>query len=99
VRLPGESPAGECITSNRWANFQKAKTPADNFQKNMKHHKIKHALAAPIEANPAPKTIEVRAYELYLERGSDPGHDLEDWLRAEAETRELGEATHTQNTR
>jgi hypothetical protein len=65
----------------------------------MKHHKIQHALAAPGEANSAPKTIEVRAYELYLARGSDPGHDLEDWLRAEAETRELGEAAYTRNTR
>ena len=25
----------------------------------------------------------VRAYELYVERGMDDGHDLEDWLRAE----------------
>ena len=29
--------------------------------------------------------IRVRAYELYLERGREPGHDTEDWLRAEAE--------------
>ena len=26
-----------------------------------------------------------RAYELYLERGSAPGYELEDWLQAEAE--------------
>ncbi len=26
-----------------------------------------------------------RAYELYLERGGQDGHDVEDWLRAEAE--------------
>jgi hypothetical protein len=26
-----------------------------------------------------------RAYELYVERGSEDGHDVEDWLRAEAE--------------
>lgn len=29
-----------------------------------------------------------RAHELYLERGAEPGRDIEDWLRAEAE---LGE--------
>jgi len=29
--------------------------------------------------------IRVRAYELYLERGREPGHETEDWLRAEAE--------------
>jgi len=28
-----------------------------------------------------------RAYDLYLERGREPGHDLDDWLRAERELR------------
>jgi hypothetical protein len=44
----------------------------------------------------APKTplevenaIRARAYELYEERGGEPGHDVEDWLRAEEEIREL----------
>jgi hypothetical protein len=31
--------------------------------------------------------IRQRAYELYLERGSEDGHAAEDWLRAEAEVR------------
>jgi hypothetical protein len=26
-----------------------------------------------------------RAYEIYLERGEQPGHDLDDWLQAERE--------------
>ncbi len=29
--------------------------------------------------------IAARAYELYCARGRQPGHDLDDWLRAEAE--------------
>ena len=29
--------------------------------------------------------IRRRAYELYLERGEEPGRDLEDWLEAERE--------------
>jgi len=29
--------------------------------------------------------VRVRAYQLYEERGCEHGHDLEDWLRAEAE--------------
>jgi hypothetical protein len=29
--------------------------------------------------------IAQRAYEIYLERGSGPGPDLDDWLRAERE--------------
>ncbi len=31
-----------------------------------------------------------RAYEIFLERGGTPGHELEDWVRAEAEI--LGQA-------
>jgi Protein of unknown function (DUF2934) len=29
--------------------------------------------------------IRVRAYELFEQRGREDGHDLDDWLRAEAE--------------
>jgi len=29
--------------------------------------------------------IKRRAYEIYLERGEEPGRDLEDWLQAERE--------------
>ena len=29
--------------------------------------------------------IQIRAYELYRERGGEDGHDVEDWLQAEAE--------------
>jgi Protein of unknown function (DUF2934) len=31
------------------------------------------------------ESIRRRAYELYLARGEEPGHDLEDWLQAERE--------------
>jgi Protein of unknown function (DUF2934) len=29
--------------------------------------------------------IRIRAYELFEQRGRDEGHELEDWLQAEAE--------------
>ena len=29
--------------------------------------------------------IRCRAYELYVQRGMAPGHDVDDWLKAEAE--------------
>jgi len=29
--------------------------------------------------------IRIRAYHFYEKRGREPGHDLEDWLEAEAE--------------
>jgi hypothetical protein len=31
--------------------------------------------------------IAARAYELFCARGGEPGHDVDDWLRAEAELR------------
>jgi len=31
------------------------------------------------------REIERRAYEIYLERGEQPGRDLDDWLQAEHE--------------
>jgi len=36
-------------------------------------------------ATPNAEAIAKRAYELYLQRGSVSGHELDDWLEAEAE--------------
>jgi hypothetical protein len=36
-------------------------------------------------AEPDSDAIAKRAYELYLQRGSVPGFELDDWLQAEAE--------------
>jgi hypothetical protein len=36
---------------------------------------------------PTKEQIEIRAYELYLARGSEPGRELDDWLEAEAALR------------
>lgn len=35
--------------------------------------------------HPTSEEIALRAYEIYLERGSAPGNALEDWTRAERE--------------
>lgn len=35
--------------------------------------------------------IRLRAYALYEERGREDGHDVEDWLRAEAEVESAAE--------
>jgi hypothetical protein len=34
---------------------------------------------------PIEDAIRARAYQIYIERGRVPGHDLDDWLRAERE--------------
>jgi hypothetical protein len=36
---------------------------------------------------PTREEIALRAYHIYLERGGAPGHELEDWTRAERELR------------
>jgi len=34
---------------------------------------------------PRKENVARRAYELYVQRGSEPGKDVEDWIRAEKE--------------
>jgi hypothetical protein len=43
--------------------------------------------------------IEQRAYELYLERGGEHGHDRADWLTAENELAELPEQSNSGATK
>ena len=43
------------------------------------------------KAAPTTDQIEKRAYELYVERGSEDGYDLDNWLAAERELIELSE--------
>jgi hypothetical protein len=37
------------------------------------------------EAHPTSEEIELRAYQIYVERGCVDGHDVDDWLQAERE--------------
>jgi hypothetical protein len=37
------------------------------------------------EAHPTREEIELRAYQIYFERGGAHGHDVDDWLQAEHE--------------
>jgi hypothetical protein len=49
---------------------------------------------------PSQAEIEFLAYQIFLERGGEPGHDLSDWLEAEEQlkTRSEAEAPSTQRT-
>ena len=38
---------------------------------------------------PTHQEIAARAYQVYLERGRLPGHDVDDWLQAEYELMQL----------
>jgi hypothetical protein len=37
------------------------------------------------KSQPTPEQIQVRAYEIYLERRGAPGNELQDWVQAERE--------------
>ena len=37
------------------------------------------------------EAVQRRAYELFVARGQEPGHELEDWLQAEEE---IGQGRH-----
>jgi hypothetical protein len=39
----------------------------------------------PAADSPRLEEIRIRAYGIYIERGGQPGHDLDDWLQAERE--------------
>lgn len=38
-----------------------------------------------LELHPTGEEIELRAYQIYIERGGADGHDVDDWLQAERE--------------
>jgi hypothetical protein len=38
-----------------------------------------------IEVHPTSEEIELRAYQIYIERGGADGHDVDDWVEAERE--------------
>ncbi len=54
----------------------------------MKNRKNKPNEHSHRESSPEPEEIARRAYQLYLERGGDPGRDFDDWLQAERELKE-----------
>ena len=49
---------------------------------------------ARVDATPITEhDIACRAYDLYLARGREPGHQLDDWLQAERELRSSSRAS------
>jgi hypothetical protein len=46
------------------------------------------AKTAVISQTPTHEEISAKAYEIYLREGSQPGRDIDNWLKAEAELRE-----------
>lgn len=51
----------------------------------IKEFEKKQPVSAVTESGNEQELIRTRAYELYVERGMEDGHELEDWLRAQEE--------------
>jgi hypothetical protein len=52
-----------------------------------------------VSHRPTHDQIRHRAYQIYLERGARPGHELDDWLRAERELQRVALFTRDWNRR
>lgn len=81
----------------------KAKTPRTTKATNNQVITMPEAGSVPLVRKSSPTSnssvdleakIRERAYQLYLERGSNPGHENEDWLKAEREV--LARQNHQQ---
>lgn len=81
----------------------KAKTPRTSQSTNKQVLTMPEAGSVPLVRKTSPLNsppadleakIRQRAYELYLERGNTPGHENEDWLKAEREI--LARQSHQQ---
>ncbi|MEO7797374.1 MAG: DUF2934 domain-containing protein [Opitutaceae bacterium] len=64
----------------------------------MKKSNNKTKVPAPNEGNLDPQKIEHRAYQLYVERGREPGHDCDDWLQAERDLEEVAQVPMSPGT-
>jgi Protein of unknown function (DUF2934) len=60
-------------------------TPLQSRQTTINHSPTANQQASGAIETPRAQAIEVRAYELWLERGSPHGSPEEDWYRAEQE--------------
>jgi len=59
----------------------------------------REAVKTPVADSPRHEEIRIRAYEIYIERGRQPGHDLDDWLQAERELEPKVRHTHAKARR
>jgi hypothetical protein len=60
---------------------------------------LPHAGDTSANHEPSHEEIRRRAYEIYLEHGSHPGNELDDWLQAERELKKVARFTEDWNRR
>lgn len=72
----------EAALSSSWSQRQSKKGDTTEMAKEQEK---KLATSALTKLETLEDTIRERAYELYVERGKEDGHHLDDWLKAEEE--------------
>lgn len=62
----------------------------ENIQQSAQTNPVADPQTAPtaVAGERLQEATSARAYELYLSRGAEDGHDLDDWLQAETEIRQ-----------
>lgn len=82
--------ASESKTTKMTARSRTVKTPKAAVATAPEITGVKKATRKPAKASagvPSTAAIQQRAYELFVERGSEHGHDVEDWVEAERQLR------------
>jgi len=74
---------------SRRAGSTKIKEPASNFAQGSSPRVFDDVSGQLLQ-----ERIAKRAYELYEQRGREPGHELDDWLTAEREVRKVAQEGH-----
>lgn len=49
---------------------------------------VKKRAANTVDFAPSENEVRERAFQIFMNRGGEPGHEMEDWLQAERELRE-----------
>jgi hypothetical protein len=75
---------GTVVNSGRYGERSAPFTPGD-------HEPGLSGMRGPLASETRNALIQRRAYELYVQRGKQPGHEIEDWLQAETQVAEWEE--------
>jgi hypothetical protein len=72
------------IIFNYFMNKDRISTPQDQMPAS-ESTRPSNSVTKPIGFVPSPEEVASRAYFIYLQAGSLPGHDVQHWLTAESE--------------
>lgn len=80
----GDTPAGQKRSTRKSADVGSAEADGQSAEPASTMPRNGETMLRSVEE------IRVRAYEIFLERGGEPGRELDDWLQAERERGQQG---------